>query len=381
MEMRFPTIPLIVFLAMFLPGIFPATHASAQQPALKDAYQGCFLVGAALAPAQFTGEDAKETQLVKAQFSSISPENVLKWEIVHPRPGAYDFSMADKYVEFGEQNHMFIVGHNLVWHSQVPKWVFQDDKGTPVSREVLLDRMRDHIMTVVGRYKGRINGWDVVNEALNDDGTLRQSPWLKIIGNDYIEQAFRFAHEADPQAELYYNDYSLENEAKRKGAMDLVKKLKADGVTITGIGSQEHIGLDGPPADQVETTITDFGKLGVKVMITELDVDVLPWPTARQTADVSLRVAADPKLNPYPNGLPDAVQQALAKRYADLFGVYSRHCGLVTRVTFWGVTDKDSWKNNWPVPGRTDYPLLFDRDAQPKPAFQAVIQVAPKRGS
>lgn len=367
---------------MILLSVFPATRAIAQQqPTLKDAYQGCFLVGAALAPAQFTGADVKETELVKAQFNSISPENVLKWEVIHPAPNTYNFAPADKYVEFGEQNHMVIIGHNLVWHAQVPKWVFEDDKGNPVSREVLLGRMRDHIMTVVGRYKGRIHGWDVVNEALNDDGTLRPSRWLKIIGDDYIEQAFRFAHEADPQAELYYNDYSLENAAKRKGALELVKKLKADGVAITAVGSQEHVSLAGPPADQVEKTITDFGKAGVKVMITELDVDVLPWPTATQTADVSLRVASDPKLNPYPDGLPDAVQQALAKRYADLFGVYARHCGLVTRVTFWGVTDKDSWKNNWPVPGRTDYPLLFDRDARPKPAFHAVIEVAPKRAS
>jgi endo-1,4-beta-xylanase len=351
------------------------------QPSLKDAYKGCFMVGAALAPAQFSGEDAAETQLVKAQFNAISPENVLKWEVVHPKPGVYDFSAADKYVEFGEQNHMFILGHNLVWHSQVPKWVFEDEKGNPVSREVLLQRMREHILKVAGRYKGRIGGWDVVNEALNADGTLRQSPWMKIIGEDYLEQAFRYAHEADPDAQLYYNDYSLENEAKRKGALELVRKLKAKGVAITGVGLQDHVNLEWPTVEQVDTTISEFGKLGVKVMITELDVDVLPWPTAKQTADVSLNVAADPKLNPYPDGLPETVQQALTQRYAELFGVYAKHCGLVTRVTFWGVTDKDSWKNNWPVKGRTNYPLLFDRDARRKPAFDAVLQKAPKGGS
>lgn len=353
--------------------------AVAQQTTLKDAYQGCFVVGAALAPAQFTGEDGPETQLVKTQFNSISPENVLKWEAVHPKPGTYDFSLADKYVEFGEQNHMFIIGHNLVWHAQVPKWVFEDASGNPVSRKVLLKRMRDHIKTVVGRYKGRINGWDVVNEVVSDDGTLRQSPWLKIIGEDYIEKAFRYAHKADPHAQLYYNDYSLENEAKRKGALELVRKLKAEGVPITGVGLQDHVSLDWPTADQIDTTITQFAELGVKVMITELDVDLLPWPAANHTADVSLKVSADPKLNPYPDGLPEAVQQQLTKRYADLFGAYAKHCGLVTRVTFWGVTDKDSWKNNWPVKGRTNYPLLFDRNAQPKLAFDAVIQAAPKR--
>lgn len=199
------------------------SQSSSPQPSLKDAYQGCFMVGATLNAAQFTGQDQAEDAIIKAQFNSVSPENVLKWEIVHPRPNEFNFSLADKYVEFGEQNHMFMIGHNLVWHSQVPKWVFEDNNAQPASRKVLLERMRHHIHTVVGRYKGRISGWDVVNEALNDDGTLRQSPWLKIIGDDYIEKAFRYAHEADPQAQLYYNDYSLENEAKRKGAHSLVR--------------------------------------------------------------------------------------------------------------------------------------------------------------
>ncbi len=337
------------------------------------------MVGAALNAAEFTGRDEAEDAIINAQFNTISPENVLKWESVHPRPNEFDFSLADKYVEFGERNHMFIIGHNLVWHSQVPKWVFEENDGRPVNREVLLQRMHDHIQTVVGRYKGRIKGWDVVNEALNEDGTLRQSSWSKIIGDDYIEKAFRFAHEADPDAQLYYNDYSLENEAKRRGALELVRKLKAKGVPITGVGLQDHVSLDWPSTAQIDTTIAEFGKLGVKVMITELDVDILP--SAARTADVSYNVASDPRLNPYPNGLPDAVQQTLAKRYADLFSTYGKHCGLLTRVTFWGVTDKDSWKNNWPVRGRTNYPLLFDRDAKPKPAFDAVIQLAPKRAS
>ena len=360
-------------------GLAFIVRSSAQNATtLKEAYKGCFMVGAALNATQFTGQDQAEDAIIKSQFNSISPENVLKWEVVHPRPGTYDFSMADKYVEFGQQNHMFIIGHNLVWHSQTPKWVFEDGHGNPVSRKVLLDRMRDHIHKVVGRYKGRIAGWDVVNEALNEDGTLRQSPWMKIIGDDYIEEAFRFAHQADPQAQLYYNDYSIENEAKRNGALELVRKLKAKGVPITGVGLQDHVSLDLPTTEQINTTITEFGKLGVKVMITELDVDLLPWPTANQSADVSLHVAADPKLNPYTAGLPDAVQQRLRKRYADLFGVYASHCGLVTRVTFWGVTDKDSWKNDWPVKGRTNYPLLFDRYGQPKPAFDGVIHAASK---
>lgn len=357
---------------------FGFTAHAQNQTTLKDAYKGCFLVGAALNQVQFTSQDPVEDAIIKAQFNTISPENVLKWERVHPEPNKYDFGPSDKYVEFGEQNHMFVVGHNLVWHSQVPKWVFEDEKGNPVSRKVLLQRMHEHIKKVVGRYKGRIKGWDVVNEALNEDGTLRQSPWMKIIGEDYIEKAFRFAHEADPKAELYYNDYSVENEAKRKGALELVKKLKAKGVPITGVGLQDHVNLSWPTAEMIDTTIREFGDLGVKVMITELDVDVLPFPSSTQTADVSLNLAADPKMNPYPGGLPDDVQQELTRRWADLFGTYAKHCGLVTRVTTWGVTDKDSWKNNWPIKGRTDYPLLYDRNGQPKPAFDAVIQAAPK---
>jgi endo-1,4-beta-xylanase len=353
---------------------------SAQPPvSLKDAYQGCFLVGAALNQSQFSGENPRDSALITAQFNSISPENVLKWEVVHPKPDTYDFALSDRYVEFGRKNHMFVIGHNLVWHSQTPNWVFEDDQGNPPTRAALLKRMRDHIHAVVGRYKGKIGGWDVVNEALNEDGTLRQSPWMKIIGEDYIEKAFEFAHEADPKAQLYYNDYSLENEAKRKGALKLVTDLKAKGVPIIGIGLQDHVHMDWPTVDQIDTTISEFGKLDMKVMITELDVDVLPQATPSQTADVSLNIASDPKLNPYPKELPDAMQQQLANRYADLFAAYAKHCGVVTRVTFWGVTDKDSWKNDWPVKGRTNYPLLFDRNAHPKIAFEAVIQTAQKR--
>jgi endo-1,4-beta-xylanase len=352
------------------------TMSAQTQPSLKDAYKGCFLVGAALNPSQFAG--GKENALILSQFNSISPENVLKWEVVHPQPDKYNFGPADKYVEFGVKNHMFIIGHNLVWHSQVPKWVFEDANGKPLTRDALLKRMHDHIMTVVGRYKGKIDGWDVVNEALNEDGTLRQSQWYKIIGPDYIEKAFEYAHEADPKAELYYNDYSLVNEAKRNGAIKIVEDLKAKGIYITGVGMQNHFHLDWPPVSQVNDTIEAFGKLGVKVMATELDIDVLPQANQSHSADVAMHAAADPKLNPYPNGLPDAVQQELAKRYADLFSAYASHCGTMERVTFWGVSDGDSWKNNWPIPGRTNYPLLFDRNDKPKPAFDAVIKEASK---
>ena len=362
---------------MILTAILDASMAAAAQtPAtLKDAYRDSFYVGAAINSAQITGSDARGAAIVATQFSSISPENALKWGNIHPRPDTYSFELPDKYVEFGEKNHMFIVGHTLIWHNQTPDWVFQDEKGNPLTREALLKRMHDHIFAVVGRYKGRIQSWDVVNEALNDDGALRQSQWLKIIGEDYIAKAFQYTHEADPQAELNYNDYSLENEAKRNGAVALIKKLQSQGIPVAVVGIQGHDGLDWPSVEVEDATISAFAKLGVKVAITELDIGVLP-PVAPGSADVSLRIKADPKLDPYVSGLPDAVQKALAEKYAGLFAVYLKHRAAMSRVTFWGVTDGDSWRNNWPVTGRTDYPLLFDRAGQPKPAFDAVIQQA-----
>jgi endo-1,4-beta-xylanase len=356
-------------------GIVLAGVAAAQGPAtLKDAYKADFPVGVAINTAQITGQDGRGDAIIATQFDSISPENVLKWEVVHPLPGKYDFTLADQYVAFGVDHHMWTVGHNLVWHSQVPAWVFRDDKGNLLTRDALLERMHDHIRTVVGRYKGRIQSWDVVNEALNEDGTLRQSMWEKIIGDDYIAKAFEYAHEADPSAQLTYNDYNLENQAKLEGAIALVKKLQAAGVPISCVGIQDHDSLTWPTAAQEGAAIDAFAKLGVKVAISELDVDVLPPAFGHMTADVSAHAATDPKLNPWPNGLPDDVQKQLAARYAELFRVYVAHKDVISRVTLWGVTDGDSWKNDWPVRGRTDYPLLFDRDGQPKAAFWAVMQ-------
>lgn len=356
-----------------------APALTAQTP-LKSAFKDYFHIGAALNPGHFTGTDAAGSALVRQHFNSITPENDMKWERIHPRPGtgpeAYSFEAADKFVEFGEQHGMFIVGHCLVWHSQVPRWVFQDAEGKPISRDALLERMREHIFTVVGRYKGRVHGWDVVNEALNEDGTLRESQWLKIIGDDYIEKAFQYAHEADPNAELYYNDYNLDYEAKCKGAVELVKKLKSRGVKVTAIGTQSHHKMDRPTLEQIENSLKAFSALGVKVAVTELDIDILPAVTRQPTSDVSMRVQAGPESNPYAAGLPEEMQKALAQRYGDIFALYAKYRDLITRVTFWGVTDRHSWLNNFPVPGRTNYPLLFDREGKPKPAFDAVIRQA-----
>lgn len=352
------------------------TAAAHAPTSLKQSFKGDFVVGAAINEAQITGRDQRGDGLIEEQFNSISPENVLKWERIHPQPGQYNFDLADQYVAFGQKHHMFIVGHNLVWHNQVPDWVFRDDKGNLLDRDALLARMKDHISTVVGRYKGKIQSWDVVNEALNDDGTLRQSLWYKIIGPDYIEKAFQFAHEADPQAQLFYNDYSLENEPKLNGAIALVKKLQADGIPIAGVGIQGHDNLSWPTVDQEDAAISAFAALGVKVAISELDINLLPSAGRQPTADVTLKIEQNAALNPYVNGLPDSIQQQLAARYADLFRVYLNHRDAVERVTFWGVTDSDSWLNDWPVTGRTSYPLLFDRSDRPKPAYDAVLRVA-----
>ena len=354
----------------------PARAESHGDVTLKDAFAGSFMVGAALNQAHFTEQDQRGAAIVKAQFNTITSENVLKWEQVHPRLGQYDFALPDKYVEFGERNGMFVVGHTLVWHQQTPRWVFEDPTGAPVSRDTLLARLRDHIHTVVGRYRGRVKGWDVVNEAIDEDGTLRKTPWLIIIGEDYLVKAFELAHEADPDAELYYNDYSVENAPKRNGVIALIRKLQAAGVRVAAVGLQGHNKMTWPTVAQQDSTIAAFAALGVKVNITELDIDVLPAATQNQAAEVTLRAAPEAGLNPYVAGLPDSVQQALARRYADLFRVYLKHKDAIDRVTFWGVTDGDSWLNGWPVRGRTSYPLLFDRAGRPKPAFDAVIRTA-----
>jgi endo-1,4-beta-xylanase len=351
------------------------------EPTLKDTFKQDFYVGAALHTRLVNGQDPQGQALVKKQFNTISPENLLKWGPVHPQADKYHFKPADAYVAFGRQNNMFVVGHTLVWHQQTPNWVFEDEKGQPVSRQVLLKRMQDHITTVVGRYKGKIQGWDVVNEAINDqDGGLRQTKWLGIIGEDYMQKAFEYAHQADPKAELYYNDYSLYRPDKREGVIRLVKSLQAKGIKVHAVGMQGHYGLTVPTLDQVEASIVAFAKLGVKVNFTELDIDVLPNPSRRQGADIAETFTQDKQFNVYTQGLPDSVQQALSRRYADLFTLFRKHRDKIERITFWGVTDANSWLNNWPIRGRTSYPLVFDRNYQPKPAYQAILEAA-KAGS
>ena len=343
-------------------------------PVLKDVYKNSFMIGTALNGRQISGHDAKTLNLALQQFNTFTAENVLKWERVHPEFEEYKFDLPDRFVELGIKNNIFLVGHTLLWHNQTPDWVFEDAEGNPVTRDVLLQRLKDHIFTVVGRYKGKIKGWDVVNEAFEDDGSMRKTKWSTIIGEDYIEKAFQFAHEADPEAELYYNDFNMWK-GKKQAVVNLVENFQVKGIPIHGIGMQGHWGLDYPPMDELETALQTYAATGLKIMITELDIRVLPNPDSDTGADITKDFALQAKLNPYPDALPDSMQTVLADRYAGFFKLLLKYKNSVSRVTFWGVHDGMSWCNHWPVRGRTDYPLIFDRNLQPKPAFYKIISL------
>lgn len=346
-----------------------------KEAGLKDVFENHFYFGAALNPGHFNETDEMGLALLNQHFNSATAENVMKWMYLQPQPDSFDFAAADKFMDFAEKQDMFIIGHTLVWHSQTPAWVFEDENGNPLSREALLERMENHIRTVMTRYKGRVHGWDVVNEALNDDGYMRKSPWYTIIGEDYVAKAFEIAGEVDPDAELYYNDYNLHNPAKREGAYRLVKSIQEQGIEVTGIGMQGHWGIDYPTQEQLEGSILRFSELGI-VAITELDMDVLPAPSNYQGADVGMTAELQDSLNPYTTGLPDSIAHLQAQQYAMIFNTLLKHSDKINRVTTWGITDADSWKNDWPVPGRTNYTLLFDRDGKPKPAYDAIISIA-----
>ena len=343
---------------------------------LKDALKDKFLIGVAMNEAQITEADSSSVAIIKNHFNSITAENCMKSEELQPVEGEFNFKLADQFVKFGEENNMYIIGHTLVWHSQAPKWFFTDATGKDVTREVLIERMKNHIFTVVGRYKGKVKGWDVVNEAFEDDGSWRNSKFYQIIGEDYIRLAFQFAHEADPDADLYYNDYSMSHEGRRNTVVKMVKDLKSQGVRIDGVGLQGHMDMVFPDLDEFEKSMLAFAETGVKLMITELDVTVLPRPGIDVGAEISASFEYQQKLNPYAEGLPDSVSIALNNRYNDIFKLFLKHSDILERVTLWGVYDGQSWRNNWPVRGRTDYPLIFDRNFQPKPVVKFIVEEA-----
>ena len=310
-------------------------------------------------------------KVVKRHFNSIVAENCMKCEVIHPEEDRFDFTEADRLVRFGEENDMAVIGHCLIWHSQLAPWFCVDEQGKTVSADILKERIKKHIQTIVTHYKGRIKGWDVLNEAIESDGSWRKSPFYEILGEEYIPLIFQYAHEADPEAELYYNDYGMDGKAKRDKVVELVKMLKDRGLRIDAVGMQGHMGMDYPSVSEFEASILAFAATGVKVMVTEWDMSALP--TARMGANISDTVSYKQSLNPYPDGLPDSVSVAWNNRMKEFFGLFLKHSDIITRVTVWGVTDGDSWKNNFPVPGRVDYPLLFDRDCQPKPFVEELI--------
>lgn len=351
-----------IFLTMFLTvSIFVSADNG-----LKDVFQGKFYVGTAMNTWQINGKDTVSGKIIRQHFNSITAENCMKSMWIQPKEGQFNFELPDQFVEFGLRNNMFIVGHTLIWHSQAPKWFFVDETGKDVSREVLISRMKTHIQTLVGRYKGKVKGWDVVNEAILDNGSWRETRFYKIIGPEYVKLAFQFAHEADPDAELYYNDYSMALPGRREGVVKMVKDLQKEGIKVDGIGMQGHCSMDSPKIEEFEKSILAFASLGAQVHITEMDISALPSPKNQQGADVDSRVDFKKELNPYTTGLPAEVEKAHAKRYNDFFDLFLKHQDKIARVTMWGISDKQSWKNNFPVPGRTDYPLLFDRNNQPK---------------
>ena len=342
-----------------------------EKKTLKEALKDKFLIGTAVNTRQVSGKDKAGVRVIQEQFNAIVAENCMKSQEMHPEENRYNFTQADEFVTFGEKNNLAVTGHTLIWHSQLSPWFCVDEQGKTVSADILKERIKKHIQTIVTHYKGRIKGWDVLNEAIESDGSWRKSPFYEILGEEYIPLIFQYAHEADPEAELYYNDYGMDGKAKRDKVVELVKMLKDRGLRIDAVGMQGHMGMDYPSVSEFEASILAFAATGVKVMVTEWDMSALP--TARMGANISDTVSYKQSLNPYPDGLPDSVSVAWNNRMKEFFGLFLKHSDIITRVTVWGVTDGDSWKNNFPVPGRVDYPLLFDRDCQPKPFVEELI--------
>ena len=361
------------YFSLILPLAFMAGACNSEKPVatMKDHFKDDFLIGAAIPVDQVKGLDPRADSIVTLHFNSIVAENCMKSEKVNPAEGVYFWDDADAFVDYGQRNGMAVIGHTLVWHSQLAPWFPLDSAGNYVSAEVLKERMRNHITTMVSRYKGRIKGWDVVNEAILDDGSYRHSPFYDILGEEFIPLAFQYAHEADPDVELYINDFSMSAPGKRDRYVRIINDLRSRGLRIDGIGMQGHIGMDYPEIGEFEKSIVEFGKTGVQVMITEWDITALP--TVRFGANVGDTVDRDEKYNPYADGLPEDVARKWNDRVSQWIAMFKRHSDVISRVTLWGTHDGMSWRNDWPMYGRTDYPLPFDRDYNLKPAFANLL--------
>lgn len=343
---------------------------TAQIPSLKEVFKNYFDIGTAMNTPQIEERDSAAATLIPQQFSVVTPENIMKAEVIHTGWDQYNFELADKLVDYAKKNNIKINAHTLVWHSQLPSFMRRMKNADSVRLY-----LTNHITTVAGRYNGKVYSWDVVNEALNEDGTMRKSIFQQNLGDDFVVEAFRLAQQAAPDTKLYYNDYNIEQPKKRAGAIALIKKIQAAGVRIDGVGIQGHWRSYDLPLENIEQSIQEFSALGIKVMFTELDLSVLR-NAGPVTADVSQTTTGGNLNNPYTAGLPDSVQTQLATAYGNLFRLFIKYKKDISRVTFWGVNDGQSWLNNFPVRGRTNYPLLFDRQFKPKPAFYAVIKTA-----
>lgn len=354
-----------------------AMAQAAEAQTLREAAKGRFLIGAAIMSRAL--DDPATAALLATQFSTITSENELKPMHIHPQPGTFNFAAGDRMVAFAQQHKLAMIGHTLCWHGAAPPWLFADAEGKPLPREQGLANLKEHIQTVVAHFRGKIKGWDVVNEALGDGAEeLRDTPARRSIGDDFVLKAFEFAHAADANVELYYNDFSIERPGKREKAVRLIRQIKAAGLRIDAIGIQGHWNLGSPDLKMVEEAIEAFAAEGVRVNITELDLDVLPRKSKQTGADVSAIEAEG--LDPYKNGCPPEILRQQAERYAGLFRVFLKHRAAMDRVTFWCIHDGNSWLNNYPVRGRINHPLLWDRQLKPKPAFEAVMGVLKEGG-
>ena len=383
------------FLTAFTILLFSCTGSTqlsktqADDRVLKNVYKDAFLIGVAVNPAITSGRDSVSQNIVMKHFNSITVENVMKASLINPQPGVYNFSPADDYVAFGEKNKMFIIGHTLVWHNQCPAWFFTNAAGKPNTKEEQIERLRSHIEAVAGRYAGRVHAWDVVNEVIGEDGNYRPTTWVNAFGNGdtLVKYAFMFAAKYAPNTELYYNDFNEWRPAKRDGIVRMVKMLQKEGIRIDGIGMQCHWGLNYPKTKYIEDAIDAYAACGVKVIITELDVDVLPLTKEGQIigqgmSDRQFQLEEFKEFfDPYPKGLPDSMQTVLANRYAELFSIFYKRREKIDRVTLWGIHDGMSWKNDYPIPNRTNYPLLWDRQKKAKLALAAILNMPFKQSN
>jgi endo-1,4-beta-xylanase len=330
---------------------------------LKDFYREYFDIGVAVSPRALKSDEAT---LIKKHFNSVTAENAMKSQLIHPEEGRYSWADADSIVAFALRNKMKVRGHTLLWHNQTPSWLFVDAEGKTVSKDVLLARLKTHIFTVVNRYKGKVYAWDVVNEAISDapGEYLRKTPWLEICGEEYIAKAFQWAHEADPAALLFYNDYNEIDPVKRKKIIRLIQNLKSAGVPIHGAGLQGHWALNEPSEPQLEQTLSEFSALGINLQITELDISVYPKEhSSRERTDADAQTDYSTEK-----------EKRQTEVYKMCFGLFRKYKDQISSVTFWNVSDRHSWLDNFPVRNRKDHPLLFDKDLKPKKAYWEVIR-------